>query len=138
MSIPTRWNPTNVPAPVGTYSHLVAVPTDAQLVFISGQVGARADGSIAPGAYEQTQLIMANIEAMLGSIGATPEHLVRLLTFVAGRENVDDWARARNEAYARWFPGTPVPGHSMLVAEALFRPEILVEVEGWVAVPGRR
>jgi len=135
MSIPERWNPATVPAPVGTYSHLVSVPTGSQLVFISGQVGTLADGSIASGAYEQTKAILANINGLLESLDVGPEHIVRLLTFVAGRDNVADWARARNEVYAEWFPDQPVPGHSMLVAEALFRPDILVEVEGWVAVP---
>ena len=42
----TYLNPEKVSPPVGRYSHGVLVPAGAPLLFISGQIGSRPDGSV--------------------------------------------------------------------------------------------
>jgi enamine deaminase RidA (YjgF/YER057c/UK114 family) len=39
-------NPSNIHAPVGAYSHTAAVPAGTELIFVSRQVGMRADGTV--------------------------------------------------------------------------------------------
>ncbi|WP_176458304.1 RidA family protein [Rhodococcus sp. WWJCD1] len=129
------WNPTSVPAPIGKYSHLIEVDSAPRWIFISGQVGVRTDGSVADTMHTQTLQAFANIDALLDEMNAGPGHIVRLLTFAVGVDDVPDFYRARDEVYARWFPDGLYCGHSLAVVAALARPEIVVEIEGWVAVP---
>lgn len=130
-----RANPGGLAPPIGMYSHLSFVPHDSRLLFISGQVGIRPDGTMADGIEGQTVEALANIERLLAAAGASPRDLVRLLTFVAGRDRLDGYGAARASVYGTWFPDGAYPGHSLLVAEALARDDVLVEIEGWAALP---
>lgn len=136
-----RSTPPSIAPPIGRYSHLARVSGPAEWVFISGQVGQDTEGRLAPDVYSQTLLVFENIKALLASVGAGPESIVRLLTFLVGPDEtcMAEFARARNEVYAEWFPEGDVPGHSLSMAPALARPDVLVEVEGWAAIaPGSR
>ncbi|GAA2897572.1 RidA family protein [Streptosporangium fragile] len=133
-----RWNPTGLAAPIGQYSHLASVPADHELVMISGQVGVLPDGTLAgPDAETQTRQVFANIGRLLDSLGAGPEHLVKLFTMVAGVEHLEGCRAARQEAFAKWYPDGDWPAHSLAVVAALATPELTVEVEGMVALPRR-
>ncbi len=133
-----RWNPDAVAAPVGRYSHLAAVPAGHELVFVSGQVGMREDGRLAgPGAEQQARQALANIERLLGSLGAGPEHVVKLLTFAAGTEHLAGIRAAFGQTFDRWYPDGDWPAQSMVVVAALTAPELVVEIEAVVAVPSR-
>jgi 2-iminobutanoate/2-iminopropanoate deaminase len=133
-----RWSPARVAPPVGQYSHLAAVPGDHELVFVSGQVGLREDGTLAgPDAESQTRQAFANIGALLDALGAGPEHVVKLLTFVSGTEHLAGSRTAREEIFASWYPGGDWPAHSLMVVAALARPDLTVEVEAVVAAPRR-
>ncbi|MDN3351487.1 RidA family protein [Actinomadura sp. DC4] len=64
-----RWSPAGLAPPVGQYSHLAAVPADHELVFISGRIGAREDGTLAgPDGESQTRQAFANIGTLLGRV----------------------------------------------------------------------
>lgn len=133
---PTRWNPPNVAQPMGAYTHLTSVPVGHQLVFIAGQVGIDPDGNVtSDDPYEQAIMTYANLERHLDALRVTPASIIRLLTFVAGSEHLPGWSAARDEVYARWFGDTLPPGHTLVVVQALARPNLKVETEGWVAVP---
>jgi 2-iminobutanoate/2-iminopropanoate deaminase len=58
-------NPGNVHAPVGSYSHTVTVPPGTELLFISGQVGMRPDGSLPASFVEQAEVVFSNINSCL-------------------------------------------------------------------------
>jgi enamine deaminase RidA (YjgF/YER057c/UK114 family) len=131
-----RWSPAGLAPPIGQYSQLAAVPADHDLVFVSGQVGVLADGTLAgPDAKAQTGQAFANINALLDSLGAGPEHVVKLFTLVSGVEHLAGCREAREEVFAAWYPEGDWPAHSLLVAAALAAPELAVEIEATVAVP---
>jgi 2-iminobutanoate/2-iminopropanoate deaminase len=133
-----RWSPAGLAPPIGQYSHLATVPADHDLVFVSGQVGVLEDGTLAgPDAESQTRQAYANIGVLLDSLGAGPEHLVKLLTLVSGTEHLAGCRSARDEVFAKWYPGGDWPAHSLMVVAALAAPELTVEIEGTVAVPRR-
>ncbi|WP_219512941.1 RidA family protein [Nonomuraea ceibae] len=132
-----RWNPAGVPAPVGRYSHVAAVPGGTTLVFVSGQVGNLADGSLAgPDALSQTRQAFANLRSVLDACGAGPDDVVKLLTFVAGAGHLPGFRAARDEVFDAWYPGGDVPAHSLAVVAALADPALTVEIEAVVAVDG--
>lgn len=133
-----RWSPPGLAGPIGQYSHLAAVPADHELVFISGQVGLLEDGTLAgQDALAQTLQAFDNIERLLGSLGAEPENLVKLMTLIAGTEHLAGCRAAREQVFARWYPGGDWPAHSLAVVAALATPELTVEIEATVAVPRR-
>ncbi|MEU4834620.1 RidA family protein [Streptosporangium sp. NPDC023615] len=131
-----RWNPAGPAAPLGRYSHLAAVPAGHELLVISGQVGVMEDGALAgTDAESQARQVLANIESLLRSAGAGPEHLVKLFTMLSGTEHLAGVRAAQGEVFARWFPEGDWPAHSLIVVAALAAPGLLVEVEGIAAVP---
>jgi enamine deaminase RidA (YjgF/YER057c/UK114 family) len=133
-----RWNPAGLAPPIGQYSHLAAVSADHELVFVSGQVGVRQDGTLAgPDAESQTRQALANIGTLLGALGAGPAHLVKLLTLVSGTEHLEGSRAAREEVFAKWYPERDWPAHTLMVVAALAKPELTVEIEATVAVPRR-
>jgi 2-iminobutanoate/2-iminopropanoate deaminase len=134
-----RWSPAVVGAPLAQYHHLAAAPADHELLFVSGQVGTRPDGTFAGAdAESQTRQIFANLEALLDSAGAGPPHVLKLFTMVAGTEHLAGCRAARAEVFARWYPEGDWPAHSLIVVAALATPEILVEVEAYAALPALR
>lgn len=57
------------------------------LLFVSGQVGSRSDGSPEPDFEAQVRLAFANLEATLSAAGCTFEDLVDVTTFHTDPEN---------------------------------------------------
>lgn len=133
-----RWSPDGLAAPIGQYSHLASVPPDHELVFISGQVGALEDGTLAgPDAESQTRQAFVNIATLLDSLGAGPANLVKLLTMVSAREHLAGSRAAREKIFAAWYPEGDWPAHSLMVVDSLAAPELTVEIVGVAAVPRR-
>jgi enamine deaminase RidA (YjgF/YER057c/UK114 family) len=76
-------NPTTVAAPLGLYSHSVETPPGRGLIYVSGQVPVRPDGSLAGTSMaEQADQVYANIVAVLAAQGAPPSDIVKLTTFM--------------------------------------------------------
>jgi enamine deaminase RidA (YjgF/YER057c/UK114 family) len=132
-----RANPPSVAPPVGQYSHITTVPAGSELVFVSGQVGVYADGRpIDPDAKEQARQAFANIGAIIAALGLTPAHVAKLNTLIVGADNVDAFRAARDEVFPEWYPDGAVPAHTLAVVAALAMPELLVEIEAILAIPG--
>lgn len=133
---PRRWNPDGVAPPLGRYSHLAEVPPGHRLVFLAGQLGVHADGTLAgPDAETQARQIFANIEVLLAARGAGPRHLVKLVTLLAGVEHLPGYRAAQAEAFAKWFPDGDFPAQTLAVVAALAAPGYTAEVEAVAAVP---
>ena len=131
-----RWNPSSVAAPVGPYKHLAAVPAGHELVFLSGQLGVRPDGSLAgPDVESQTRQVFANIRELLAAAGGGPEHVVKFLTLIAGAENIAASRAVRSEIFGEWYPDGDFPTHTLMAITQLASPEYLVEVEAVAAIP---
>jgi len=70
-------NPRDVHAPAGPYSRTAIVPQGSELVFVAGQVGMRADGSIPQAFAEQADVAFQNVRACLPQL-ASPAFLVEV------------------------------------------------------------
>lgn len=123
-------NPENVYAPLGAYSHTATVPAGTELVLVSGQVGARSDGSAPPTLPEQAERAFENLIAILGAHGLAAADIVKLSTFiVAGQDG-----RAVRDARLK-FLGSHRPTSTTIFVPALVDPAWLVEIE---AIAARR
>ncbi len=80
-------NPTALydPAPNG-YSHAVIARNGSGVAYIAGQGGEDATGALAPEFPDQVKQAYANLRAALAAVGARPDRVVRITTYVANYE----------------------------------------------------
>ena len=76
------------------------------LLFVSGQVGSRPDGSPEPDFEAQVRLAFANLEATLKAGGATLDDIVDVTTFHTDPENQFETIM---KVKAEVFPKAPYP-----------------------------
>jgi enamine deaminase RidA (YjgF/YER057c/UK114 family) len=125
---PVFSNPGGVHAPLGLYSHTVVVPGDTKLLFISGQVGVRPDGSCPATIGEQADQVFANIIAHLGAHGLGATSIVKLTTFMVAGQTGDEVRAARLKHL-----GAHRPASTAVYVSQLVDPAWLVEVEAIAA-----
>jgi 2-iminobutanoate/2-iminopropanoate deaminase len=121
-------NPRDVHTPVGPYSHTAVVQGGSELVFISGQVGMRADGSIPSSFGEQVEITFQNLRACLAAHGLGVDAVVKLGVFVVPGQ---DWELLR-AARERHF-GAHRPTSTSVFVPQLASPKFLVEIEAIAA-----
>jgi 2-iminobutanoate/2-iminopropanoate deaminase len=121
-------SPPGVRPPFGKYHHLVEVNGADKLLFVSGQLGIRRDGSFAEDAAGQAEQAFANIDACLQDAGLTRRHLVRLTVFLTESDYRQDYMRVRDAWVAN-----PPPASTMVVVKALALPALKVEIEAIAA-----
>lgn len=119
-------NPPRLVPPVGPYSH---ISRTGDLVYLAGQTGIDAEGNTAgPGIAAQADQALENIRAALDSQHLTFAHIVKLTTYVAGRNSLPAMIEYMDEAFPMWFP-RGYPPNTLLVVDRLVVPELLVEIE---------
>ena len=121
-------NPPDVLAPVGPYSHTAVVPAGAELVFVAGQVGMRADGSVPTEFAEQVEVTFQNLRACLAAHGLGVEAVVKLGVFVLPGQDIAALRAARERHF-----GAHRPTSTTVYVPALASPAFLVEVEAIAA-----
>lgn len=114
------------------YSHGIEVAPGARYVFCSGQLGISADATVPADCGNQTRLCFDNIRAILAEAGMGFEHIVRLNTFVTGREHLKAYMDVRNSLFAE-----PYPASTLMIVSGFARPEFVVEIEAIAAAPGQ-
>jgi 2-iminobutanoate/2-iminopropanoate deaminase len=124
----TFTNPPTVHAPAGSYSHTAVVPAGTELVFLSGQVGARPDGSTPPTLAEQADQAFANIVQLLAAHGLQPDAIVKLTLFIVAGQDIQVVRNARVK-----YLGNHRPTSTAVFISQLADPKWFVEVEAVAA-----
>lgn len=117
-------NPRDVHAPVGPYSHTAVVPAGTELVFIAGQVGMRADGSIPTAFADQAEVTFLNLRACLAAHGLDVTAVVKLGAFVLPGQDFQALRVARERHF-----GTHRPTSTTVYVPQLASPAFLLEIE---------
>ncbi len=116
----------NAPAAIGPYSQAIAA---GSLLFTSGQIPLRPDGSLHEGGIEaQTQQVFDNLRAVIEAAGASLDQVVKTTVFL---KDLQDFA-AMNNVYAAAF-GNHCPARSTVQVARLPR-DVLVEIEAIVSL----
>lgn len=116
----------NAPAAIGPYSQAMVV---GDLLFTSGQIPLRADGTINEGNITvQTIQVLANLKAVIEAAGSSLDKVVKTTVFL---KHLDDFV-AMNKVYAEIF-GTHTPARSTVQVAKLPR-DVLVEIEAIVSL----
>jgi enamine deaminase RidA (YjgF/YER057c/UK114 family) len=95
------------------------------LVFIAGQVGLRADGSIPEDPEEQIDTAFRRIEAVLAHLRLDFTDVVELVSYHVDVASQLAAFRAVKERYIR----SDFPAWTILGVAALARPELIVEIK---------
>ncbi|MFP5259487.1 MAG: RidA family protein [Acidobacteriota bacterium] len=98
-------------------------------VYVSGTVGAAADGTIPEGAYAQTVRALQIIRDALAQAGADMTNVVRTRLFLADMGDFDAVAKAHGEVFGEIRPATTIVEVAKLVDAAF-----LVEVEALAVI----
>lgn len=126
-------NPGPLGVPLGKYSHLSRA---GDLVAVAGQVGVRADGTLAgEDLRSQLRQVFENLRLALESVGGGMDSVMKLTTYLVGSVTVDEFRAARDEVYAELYPAGAFPPNTLVVIERLVRPELLVEIDALASVP---
>jgi enamine deaminase RidA (YjgF/YER057c/UK114 family) len=123
-------NPGDIHAPLGAYSHTASVAAGTELIFVSGQVGMRPDGSVPDELAEQAEAVFQNLRACLAAHGAGMDAVVKLTTFVVSGQD----AQLTREIRLRHF-GAHRPASTLVFVPQLLTPAYLLEVEAVAIKP---
>jgi 2-iminobutanoate/2-iminopropanoate deaminase len=111
------------PKPFSLYSQAVAVGADAQLIFVSGQVGVSIDGRLAEGEAGQHRQIWYNILGLLESEGLGPHDIVEITAYVTAQGGIPVFRQIRDEM----LDGAK-PASTLLIVAGLADPSWMAEI----------
>lgn len=121
-------DPDGVPPPFGRYHHAVAVEGATRLLFLSGQLGVRADGSVPEDAAAQTGIAFGYIDLALRAAGLARGDVVRLNVYLTEPEYRPAYMKMRDAWVA-----DPPPASTLVIVKALALPACKVEIEAIAA-----
>jgi len=124
------FNPPDICKPFSRYSHGSLVEGNLRWLHISGQVGARPDGSLEQGFEAQAARSWSNLLAVLKAGGMDISDIVKTNVFLTRAGDVVASRKHREEA----LKGTATPS-TLLIVSALAHPDLLIEVEAIAAKP---
>ena len=92
-----RINPKTIMAPANNaYVHGVMVPAGADVLYISGQIGADAEGNVPSDAVRQAENAWSNVMAIVREAGMDATNIVKLTEFIVDEAAFAPYAAARN------------------------------------------
>lgn len=124
----TYSNPESVHAPLGFYSHVVKVPENTELLFLSGQLGVHPDGSTPTTIVDQADQVFANIVSLLRANGFAASDIVKLTTFIVAGHDGQAVGNVRLKHL-----GSHRPASTAVYVSQLADPAWFVEVEAVAA-----
>lgn len=86
-----------------------------EMLYLSGQIGNRADGTLPDGIEAQSRQVMDNIGAVLKSAGLGFSDVVKCTVMI---DDMKDWP-AFNQVYVTYFPDGKFPARSAFGADGL-------------------
>ncbi|GAA1853042.1 RidA family protein [Pseudonocardia ailaonensis] len=109
---------------------LTHVVRAGDMVYMSGQIAVRADGTMVKGDFkEETRAVLGNIKAGVEAAGGTLDDVVKTTVFLL---NATLFA-PMNEVYREYFT-KPFPARSTIVAP-LSDPDLRIEIEAVAYIP---
>lgn len=115
----------HAPAPVGPYNQAIAAT--GQMIFVAGQIALDPNTGTIVGqgdVMKQTQQVMANLQAILTTAGASWSQVVKTTVFLA---DMNDFA-AVNGIYAQYFDEATAPARACVQVSRLPK-DVLVEID---------
>jgi 2-iminobutanoate/2-iminopropanoate deaminase len=119
-------NPETIHAPLGRYVHQIEVGGESRILFLAGQIGMTADGSVPADPVEQLGIALENVVRNLEAAGFERTDVVKLTTYVVGEMDA-----AGRRAQLDRVLGSHVPTSTLVYVAGLASPDYKVEVDAW-------
>jgi 2-iminobutanoate/2-iminopropanoate deaminase len=107
------------------YSQAIEVSSAARTLYISGQVGADAEGGVPASVRDQAKLAVDNLNAVLAAADMGNRHLTKLTIYLTDAAHLPDFYAGAAGALPN-----PPPAITLLIVKGLADPSLLVEIEG--------
>lgn len=130
MSGYKTYKPEGVSDPYGTYVHGIEPPVGSRIVFLSGQVPVKPDGTVPEGMEAQATVCWQNIEGILKAAGLGIGNLVRTTQYLVDPKLYPE----ANKVRARFLDGHRTASVAICVP-ALIEPAWLIEIDAIAAAP---
>lgn len=126
-----KLNPATLFQPAG-FAQLVIAP-DQRTVYIAGQVAQDSSGAVigAGNFTAQATQVFTNLRAALAAVDADFRSVVKWNIYVTDVANLPTLRAARNAALGEVAP----PASTLVQVPALYRPELLLEIEAVAVLP---
>jgi 2-iminobutanoate/2-iminopropanoate deaminase len=118
--------------PSGVFSHATAIEARGRLVFISGMIARRADGTMAGiGDIEaQTRQVCENLKAVVEAAGGTMDDICRVDVYIRNMEQFAGIHKVRAEYFKE-----PLPASTMVEVTKMTSPDALIEINAIAVIP---
>ena len=123
-----RLTPATIHPPFANYCHATLVPASARWLYVSGQLGIRPDGAIPERFEDQAEACFDNLARILAEAGMRAADLVRLNSYLIDPADLATYMRVRDRHV-----GDPPPASTLVVVQALARPQFRIEIEATAA-----
>jgi 2-iminobutanoate/2-iminopropanoate deaminase len=123
-----RITPATIHPPFANYCHATLVPASARWLYVSGQLGIRPDGVIPERFEDQALACFDNVVLILAEAGMRVADLVRLNTYLTDPADLATYMSVRDR-----YVGEPPPASTLVVVQALTRPQFRIEIEATAA-----
>lgn len=104
-------------------AYSAAVRVD-NVLYLTGQIGTRPDGSIPPGIQEQTRLTLENMSAELKKFGSSLDNVFKCTVML---DDISTWADF-NKVYVTYFKPGRLPARDAFGVEGLALDGLKVEL----------
>jgi enamine deaminase RidA (YjgF/YER057c/UK114 family) len=130
------YNPKELGAPLGQYSHVTRVKSGADMLYLAGMLAADPSGRIVGEADFDVQCtqVFANVEAALRSAGAGWHNVVQFTTYLVHSQDIPKFMAWRKAHFPAMFGTRPYPPNTLLIVDRLVQEPFLVEVQTIAAV----
>ncbi|MEQ8602903.1 MAG: RidA family protein [Marivibrio sp.] len=122
--MPRFFNPTDVAAPLGAYSHAALSEGGGRTLHVAGQVGVEPDGTVPDDVGAQSELIWRNLAAILKAADMGIEDVVKVNAYLLSPDDLPAFGAVRS----RWL-GDCRPASTLVYVSGLVKPELKVEVD---------
>ena len=121
-------NPQEVHEPAGPYIHQVEIKGNERMLFISGQVGMKADGTIPEDPHEQLEVAFDNVIHNLHAANMNVNDLTKITGFLVDQIDPD-----KRRAILSRKLGNHRTCSTLIYVAGLASPAYRVEVEAWAS-----
>jgi 2-iminobutanoate/2-iminopropanoate deaminase len=121
-------NPAAIGRPASAYHHAVLIERPQRMLYLSGQIGERPDGSISDDFREQARQTWSNIQAILAASDMDIADLVKVTSYIVRRANVRPYSEIHRQTL-----GEHLAPWTLVLVAGLGRPQYLVEVDAVAA-----
>ena len=119
----TEISPHSIAAPAANYAHAIVVSNPARTLYMSGVVPTQLDGTVPQSLHEQTEVVWANIVAILTEASMTVANIVSITTYVIDGEPLSDVMVVRDRIMGEYRAAS-----TLVAVPALARPAWRIEI----------